>query len=546
MKKAILALAVLLLVSRAFCAELLVPNQYPTIQAAIDAAAPEDTVIIAPGIYTGEGNRDINFRGKAITVRSTDPNDPLVVNNTVIDCGGSSTGFGFSSGEDADSVLEGLTITNARKAVYSDVSSPTIRKCNIVRNDMGIWLWSLDDCPTIVDCSIKENSSTGIYCYGQALIIGCDISRNSAGYDGGGGICCYGDWSEPTMIIDCNISENVAGEGTFGGGGVIIRYGDVVIDNCRIVNNQAEWWGGGIHVEHYAKVSRSVIVGNTAQTGGAVYTNWAWLEISDSIVSANYSQGDGGGLYGDVIAERCTIAGNAAGGTGGGVAGYLSGINSIIWGNSDAGGMGLSAQINPPYPGLPVIFSCIQDEDPNDADIPFGGADNGNIDDDPMFVDSANGDYHLQKNSPCIDTGSPLYSPGPNITDIDGQPRVIGRVIDMGADEYGQMIIVNRPVEGEIWATGSRHRIKWFWYGVDSVDILLSADGGATWETIADGITDANGYLWELPRHTDSNQCLISVLPSDGDANVVCFESGLFTIKPYPRRPPVPPGWPRR
>jgi outer membrane protein assembly factor BamB len=549
MNKAILGLAVLLLVSNAFCAELLVPSQFPTIQSAIDAAAPGDTVIIAPGTYTGDGNRDINFRGKAITVRSTDPNDQWVVNNTVIDCGGASTGFGFNSGEDADSVLEGLTITNARKAVYSDSSSPTIRKCNIVRNDMGIWLWSLDDYPTIVDCSIKENSSTGIFCYGPAVIIGCDISKNWAGDEGGGGICCYGDWrSGPTMIIDCNICENVAGEGTVGGGGIMIKYGDVVIDNCRIVNNQAEWRGGGIYASHYVNVKRSVISGNISQTGGGVYL-YSGMEMSDSIVSANYSLSDGGGLNADrgiLIAENCTFAGNAAGGTGGGLLGYLWGTNCIFWGNSDAGGMGLSAQISPVEPGTPILFSCIQDEDPDDADIPFGGQDKGNIDDDPMFVDSANGNYHLQKNSPCIDSGSPIYVPDPNSTDIDGQPRIIGNAVDMGADEYGQIIIVNRPKEGEVWATSSKHQIKWFKYGVDSVDILLSTDSGATWDTIADGITDADSYLWELPRHTDSNQCVISVVPSDGDANVVSFESGLFTIKPYPRRPPVPPGWPRR
>jgi outer membrane protein assembly factor BamB len=550
MKKAILAGGLLLLAARAFCAELLVPSQYLTIQLAIDAAAPGDTVVIAPGIYTGDGNRNINFRGKAITVRSTDPNDQWVINNTVIDCGGASTGFGFSSSEGANSVLDGLTIINAGFcAIYCDVSSPIIRKCGIVRNDTGVWLQSGDDCPTIANCSIKENSSTGIYCYGRALIIGCDISRNSAGTEGGGGIYCYGDlWSGPTMITDCNINENVASEYGYGGG-IIIWDGDVVIDNCRIVNNQAEWWGGGICAFHHVNVKRSVISGNTAHTGGAVYLYYSGLEISDSIVSVNYSQGDGGGLYvnrGAVIAENCTFVGNTAGGAGGGVSGYLYGINSIFWGNSDAGGMGLSAQINPPDPGLPVIFSCIQDDDPNDADIPFGGEDKGNIDDDPMFVDSVNGNYHLQKSSPCIDSGSPLYSPGPNSTDIDGQPRVIGRVIDMGADEYGQMIIVARPKDSEVWATGSRHQIKWFKYGVDSVDILLSTDSGATWDTIAAGITDADSYLWELPRHTDSNQCVISVLPSDGDANVVSFESGLFTIKPYPHRPPVPPGWPRR
>ncbi len=90
-------------------------GDYPTIQAAIGAAVDGDEVVCANGTYTGPGNRDIDFLGKAITVRSIDPNDPNIAAATVIDCNATPDdrhrGFWFHNGEDGNSVLDGLTIT---------------------------------------------------------------------------------------------------------------------------------------------------------------------------------------------------------------------------------------------------------------------------------------------------------------------------------------------------------------------------------------------------------------------------------------------------
>jgi hypothetical protein len=60
----------------------------------------------------------------------------------------------------------------------------------------------------------------------------------------------------------------------------------------------------------------------------------------------------------------------------------------------------------------------------------------GNIDTDPCFVNPDSKDFHLLPDSLCIDAGDPNYAAGPNETDIDGDLRVIGGRIDMGADEY--------------------------------------------------------------------------------------------------------------
>jgi hypothetical protein len=103
--------AMLVAVSTSPAATIRVPADQPTIQAGIDAAAEGDTVLVADGTYTGDGNRDIDFTGKAIVVKSE--NGP---ENCVIDCQGSvddpHRGFIFQNGEVHTSILQGFTITN--------------------------------------------------------------------------------------------------------------------------------------------------------------------------------------------------------------------------------------------------------------------------------------------------------------------------------------------------------------------------------------------------------------------------------------------------
>ena len=85
----------------------------PTIQAAIDSASDGDEVVLADGTYAGEGNRDVAFLGKAITVRS-ESNDPdaCVIDLDQADRWEPRRGFLFQKGEDAGSILSSVTIRN--------------------------------------------------------------------------------------------------------------------------------------------------------------------------------------------------------------------------------------------------------------------------------------------------------------------------------------------------------------------------------------------------------------------------------------------------
>jgi parallel beta-helix repeat protein/predicted outer membrane repeat protein len=502
---------------------LYVPSEYPTIQSAIDTALDGDVVIVAPGIYTGNGNRDIDFLGKAITVQSTDSNDPNIIATTIIDCNSTKAnphrGFNFIRSEDANSVLAGFTITNASNAIGCSRSSPKITNCIITKN--------------------TSSASGAIYCYGHSspIITNCTITSNT-----GSGIHC--EYGTP-IVADCIISGNTGFGRSGDGGGISVLNGLCLIYNSVINGNTSgNGRGGGI----YCEGSNQVIPIGCTITGN----------------SAKY---DGGGIYvtGSLKVANCTISGNLAKRNGGGIfSSSMSITDSIIWGNVDSSGTGQSAQV---YDGKPdVWFSCIQDDNPDDANIPFG-ADKYNIDDDPCFVAPGfwdtnglwyDGDYHLLPASPCIEAGNPFFTYHAGDVDMDGQPRLMGRCVDMGADEFEiKIIAVSKPKGGEVWTGGSTHEIKWDSYNINGmVDIYYSTNNGADWVKI-ESAANTGSYIWDLPGSqsqrpytgagqvqsfchkppVDSNQCRILVEPNTPIPNLIIIKSELFTIQPYRKRP---------
>ena len=254
-----------------------VPTDYPTIQEAIDVSGPGSEIIILPGTYTGQGNRDIDFRGKAITVRSTNPANSDVVADTIIDCNSTEVeqhnGFKFHSYEDSNSVLSGITI----------------------KNSSGKWglgggiVCSLAS-PLVINCIITENNSSGIYCsnivpggyYDTPMTVtNCIITNNNdtgCGFRGGN-----------YVVTDCLISNN-------NGSGILIDGGHVSVKNCLVVSNTCDY-GSGIYNSTRSpgelSVENCTIANNVFYTegGGILSGHGIWADetvrISDSILWDN-------------------------------------------------------------------------------------------------------------------------------------------------------------------------------------------------------------------------------------------------------------------
>jgi hypothetical protein len=354
----------------------LVPQQYVTIQAAIDDCNDGDVVIIAPGTYTGPGNRDIDYKGKAITVRSTDPNNSDIVAATIIDCNGTESdphrGFNFHSGEDNNSVLAGLTVRNGFAATEypagtpsrfapggaikcSNASSPLIRQCIITGNlagwchqcpppepntggvcrgpscapgkGAGIYT-SGDSHPVIAQCTIINNAvignyqtgGGGIFCeQGSPVIANCTIANNNA-YCGAG--ICYGDYSTP-RIYDCVISNNKADHG-----GGVGRYGykgipHPLIQNCKLTANIAARGGALYPIYSEITVANCVFSGNVTSHGSTITLGGNDLLLINCTISDNTEDIDPFIPDPNLIGVPC----------GGAVLGKFELVNCIVWGN---------------------------------------------------------------------------------------------------------------------------------------------------------------------------------------------------------------------
>ena len=467
-----------------------VPMEHPTIQGGVDAAAEDDTILVAPGTYRGQGNRDIDFSGKAVALLAREGSE-----STVIDCEGTAwdphRGFYFHSGEGHESMVAGFTVLNGYACegselggggICCDNSSPMIDGCILRANHStgsggGIYLREssarISGCTirdnsseeegagiyfdtasiTLTECTISDNvthmSGGGIYFHNSSgTITRCAVHDNNA-FDSGGGVFCSD--SSPEMR-DCALSDNVS---YFSGGGIYCLYSSPWIDRCRITGNVTLESGGGIYCLYSSPViDNSRIIENASWgSGGGIFLYRSDSNVNACVVSGNNTAINGGGVYIFDLSPsltNCFIIANGAGAYGGGIFCAYSEplVTACTLSENTAGeewgGPGLCSDQSSPvvtnsiiwgngWPEIRVIGAGRVLVTFSDVrGLPIG---EGNISADPCFAGES--DYHLAVNSPCIDSGTDCGI----LTDFDGQERPGGNGYDIGADEWYPSLI---------------------------------------------------------------------------------------------------------
>ena len=454
-------------------------GQYLTIQDAVDDAQEGDILILRPGTYQGDGNRDINFNGKSIILQSTDPEDEDIIQSTIMDCQGSEAqphrAFWFRRQEDPNAIVQGITMTGGGGMYdggaikcFND-SNPTIRNCFFTNNSasgMGGAIYIKNSSPVIDNCTFVGNIATDGYggaifsehIYSEhssnPLITNCLITGNiAAGADHhGGGICFWGDQTGGSdgLVLNCLVTANSADHR---GGGLYAYWSDPTYINCTVIGNWA-LEGGGIcsFRESNPQVINCIVRDNRSPDGdqlALINTSRVWEGSNiPTSMTVSYSNIQGGSAEA-MIDPLCTLT----------------------WGDGN-----IDSPAGFLDPGVWV--------DPNTPLVP----------EDDTFVA---GNYHITPASPCYQAGDSNSLPPESITDLDGQPRILDNRVEMGSDE-----VFTHPMDFNVSGRVDTWDLSLF------VEYWLTGDDGMDFND--DGIVDfedyaafASAWTWTALWNTD-------------------------------------------
>jgi parallel beta-helix repeat protein/predicted outer membrane repeat protein len=389
-------------------------GDYATIQDAINVSATGDVIELDDGTFTGDGNRDLDFLGKAITLRSLN-GDPEAC---VIDCeaspGYERRGFHFQSGEGPESVLQGITLTGAFRS----------------ENAAGVYCWEAS--PTFTDCIFTENTSWysggGVYAFGSSSnFTRCTFSGNTA-QDGGGGVFLH---DSAPVFMECTFSGNTSVRDYGGaiassqsspsvtdclfdlntaetGGGAIWCYpgGSIQITRCVFTGNSAHLGGAVVCFSSSPTLTRCTFAGNSAFQGGGVWCYDSSLQLDLCLLAENTATWGGGFYCGNASPSltRCTFVGNSAP-DGGGLWCDLDATphleQTLIVFGPEGEGVGCDDSV------LSIEVTCSDIFGNAGGDwvgcVSSGLGTDGNICEDPLLCDPGNECYDLQDCSPCAD-----------------------------------------------------------------------------------------------------------------------------------------------
>ncbi len=361
---------------------------YHDIQSAINVTASGDTVLVTNGYYATGGVGSVYSSRVTITnaIMLKSVNGPVV---TTIAGDNNSIRCVYLGATNA--VLSGFIITmgfdNSYGAGIYAANSSIITNC-FINNNTGSALGGGVYGGVLYNCTLQQNDASGggggAY---VSILNNCIITDNRASFDGGGVLSC--------QLTNCLLARNTAYK--VGGGGNVSSGGGAnggSLTGCTIISNVAYASNGG--GTHGSTLNNCFVIGNRAgDSGGGV---------------------SGGSLF------NCTVVSNSANSAGGGGIFRAMATNSVIYNNTASSYANYDTNST-------LSYSCA-------APLAPGV---GNISSDPQFTNAASGDFHLLATSPCIDAGNNAAVIG--TTDLDGNPRIIGSAVDMGAYEYQSIVV---------------------------------------------------------------------------------------------------------